>query len=54
MSKELKKQKVQPKPVVKIFCPKCKELQLKIYPYSSYLLAQGVDDKVPCIKCLSV
>ena len=43
--------KMQPKSVQRINCPKCGELQLKIYPWSSYQLAIGVDNKQICIKC---
>lgn len=44
--------KIQPKPVIKIKCPKCGELQLKIYPYSTL----GVSDEIQiplCGKCLN-
>ena len=43
--------KLQPKAVQRINCPKCGELQIKIYPWSSYQLAIGVDSKQICIKC---
>ena len=43
------KPKFQPKKVEKIYCPNCKELQIKLYPYTSF----NVDmSKIPwCKKC---
>jgi len=46
------KKELQPKKVQKINCPKCGELQIKIYPYSSFLVQDGA--KIPvCRKCIA-
>lgn len=45
------KNKLQPSKVTKIFCPICKELQVKFYPWSSYHIAEGENSNSPCIKC---
>ena len=52
MNKEKKIAKFQPKSVQRIVCPKCGELQMKIYPWSSY---KRMDDKPIslCQKCLN-
>jgi hypothetical protein len=46
-----KKQKIQPKKVQRFVCPKCGELQIKIYPWSSFVI-QGSSTPL-CNKCLS-
>ena len=47
------KQKVQPKVVQRIVCPNCKELMIKIYPYSS--LHWQPTQQIPiCGKCLNL
>ena len=43
------KAKFQPKKIVKIYCPNCKELQVKLFPNSSYIVDMV---KIPwCLKC---
>lgn len=44
------KQKIQPKTVNRIVCPKCGELMVKFYPYSSIGLQAGAQIP-PCGKC---
>lgn len=44
------KNKIQPKPIQKINCPKCGELQLKIYPWSSFRLQKAQPIPI-CAKC---
>lgn len=46
----MKQVKKQPQPVKRYFCPKCKELMCKIYPWSSLQVNGGLD---PCFKCLN-
>ncbi len=41
---------VQPNMVKKVFCPKCGELLIKIYPWASINI---VGDVKPCGKCLN-
>ena len=48
----MKKNKVQPNKVKRIVCPRCGELQVKIYPYSSFVLADG-NPIPPCRKCIN-
>ena len=52
MKNKTNKIKAQPKPVERVVCPKCGELQMKVYPYSSY---RRMDNKpiMPCQKCLA-
>lgn len=45
--------KIQPKPLEKVTCPKCGELQIKIYPYSSIRMKEG-SQIPPCQKCLNI
>jgi len=45
------KKEFRPNKVKRIVCPKCKELQLKIYPYSS--LQMNGTMIPPCRKCLA-
>lgn len=42
--------KIQPNKVKTILCPKCKELMVKIYPWSSILIPPGMDAPL-CRKC---
>lgn len=42
--------KNQPSKVKKYFCPRCKELMCKIYPWASLDVAGEV---TPCKKCLN-
>lgn len=42
--------KAQPQPVEKVFCPKCGELVLKIYPFSPYRRTTS-QPLLPCMKC---
>lgn len=48
---------LKPTKVVKIFCPNCGELMVKIYPWSSYRVDLGKDgkpvDKHNCRKCIA-
>lgn len=45
--------KTQPKKsVLRIVCPKCGELQVKIYPWSSYNIKEGSVIEA-CMKCLA-
>lgn len=44
--------KIQPKSVEKIFCIKCKELLVKIYPYAVIAVRLTATEKV-CGKCLN-
>lgn len=44
--------KAQPKSVVRVNCPKCGELQVKIYPYSSIQIT-GNSVIPPCQKCVN-
>lgn len=44
--------KLQPEKVKKVFCPKCGELQIKIYPWSSIGLNAG-QLIPPCKKCIN-
>ena len=43
---------VQPKEVVRIFCPNkdCKELMVKVYPWASLNIVGKIN---PCNKCLN-
>ena len=43
--------KIQPNKVQRIVCPKCGELQVKIYPWSS-IKAQGTGVIPNCGKCI--
>lgn len=44
--------KMKPEKVIKILCPKCKELQVKIYPWSNVRWIKG--DIIPkCKKCIN-
>lgn len=46
----MKKKKIQPEKVVRVVCPKCGELQLKIYPWSNIIW--GNQQQIPtCKKC---
>lgn len=46
--------KLQPEPVKKYFCPKCKELQLKVYPWASFAISLDPGNKIPlCKKCVN-
>ena len=45
-------QDLQPTKVLKINCPKCGELQLKIYPWSSFNIQEGSIIPV-CKKCIA-
>jgi len=43
---------LKPTKVIKVFCPKCGELQVKIYPWSSFRLKKGAI--IPnCRKCIA-
>ncbi len=44
------KEKAQPKTVRRIHCPKCGELQVKIYPWSSYQISMDIGIEI-CMKC---
>ena len=46
------KLKHQPTKVQRVVCPKCGELQLKIYPWSSLRVAD-MNKVPPCRKCLN-
>ena len=50
MTKQKNNKKFQPTKVVKIFCPKCKEIMVKIYPWSSMRPMEGaaISD---CLRC---
>ena len=51
MHQEKQKIKLQPKPLEKLVCPFCGELQVKIYPWSS--IRQPPNFKTPpCGKCV--
>lgn len=44
--------KIQPRSVLKLYCPSCKDLQVKVYPYSSITYPSG--QAIPlCAKCLN-
>lgn len=44
--------KIQPKKVLRINCPKCGELQIKIYPWSTFRIQEG--SIIPdCGKCIN-
>lgn len=50
--KKIVTNKVQPQKVKRIACSKCGELQVKIYPWSSFQLQ--TNGTVPnCVKCLN-
>ena len=45
--------KIKPKKVRKIHCPKCKELMMKLYPWSSFSLPEGL--QIPnCVRCINI
>lgn len=46
------KKELQPEKVRKINCPKCGELQVKVYPWSNLTIGPGVTIP-PCKKCLN-
>jgi len=46
------KKELQPTKVQKIYCPVCGELEVKIYPWSSYRLKEG-DIIHNCRKCIA-
>ena len=47
---EMPTKKFQPKPVRKIYCPTCKEIMLKIYPWCDLEISEKVRI---CKKCLN-
>ena len=49
---EEKMKKFQPTKVQKIVCPKCGELMIKFYPYSTYRLQEGSQIQI-CGKCIN-
>ena len=46
------KNKIQPMKIVKVYCPNCGELMLKVYPWSSIGVTPG--KQIPnCSKCIN-
>lgn len=45
--------KIQPKPIQKLTCPKCGELQIKVYPWSMFQINLDNGKGPICGKCLN-